>query len=110
MISFILWATGLAFCEAYSKIYFLSLVNGCVFLVRYPSIALKYSSPEFFYFSSVTIPNFDKMIGNQSCKQIPWDKNSTFLAAWKEGRTGFPFIDAIMTQLRLEVLLYCAYD
>ena len=36
------------------------------------------------------------------CKQIPWDTNEEYLAAWKEGRTGYPFIDAIMTQLRKE--------
>lgn len=45
-------------------------------------------------------PNFDRMVGNPMCKQIPWDRNPAFLAAWKEGRTGYPWIDAIMTQLR----------
>jgi cryptochrome len=39
------------------------------------------------------------MAGNQLCKQIPWDSNPAFLAAWKEGRTGYPWIDAIMRQL-----------
>eukprot|EP00953_Heterococcus_sp_UTEX-ZZ885_P023858 13090-Heterococcus_DN1.PRE.1 len=42
------------------------------------------------------------MEGNALCKQIPWDNNPEFLAAWKESRTGYPFIDAIMTQLRTE--------
>ena len=41
-------------------------------------------------------------LGNIVCKQIPWDTNEEYLAAWKEGRTGYPFIDAIMTQLRKE--------
>lgn len=36
------------------------------------------------------------------CKQIPWDTNESYLKAWKEGRTGYPFIDAVMTQLRQE--------
>lgn len=34
--------------------------------------------------------------------QIPWDQNPEALAKWAEGRTGFPWIDAIMTQLRQE--------
>lgn len=34
--------------------------------------------------------------------QIPWDKNSEALAKWSNGRTGYPWIDAIMTQLREE--------
>jgi cryptochrome len=83
------------------------------------------------------VPNFDKMLGNPICKQIPWRRykdistlthkvspskhclcthvslclyayayvwyrDEAMLAAWKEGRTGYPFIDAIMTQLREE--------
>lgn len=57
---------------------------------------------EFFYTASVGIPNFNKMVGNDVCTQVDWDTNSEYLAAWKEARTGFPFIDAIMTQLRRE--------
>ncbi|CAM9160349.1 unnamed protein product [Ascophyllum nodosum] len=57
---------------------------------------------EFNYFSGYTIPNFDKMVGNPVVRQIPWDKNEEKLAAWREARTGFPFIDAIMTQLKDE--------
>lgn len=37
-----------------------------------------------------------------TCLQIPWDQNPEALAKWAEGRTGFPWIDAIMTQLRQE--------
>ncbi|KAJ8266638.1 hypothetical protein GJAV_G00132890 [Gymnothorax javanicus] len=57
---------------------------------------------EFFYTASVGIPNFDRMKGNPVCVQVDWDSNPEFLAAWREARTGFPFIDAIMTQLRQE--------
>jgi len=32
--------------------------------------------------------------------EIPWDDDPALLAAWKESRTGYPYIDAIMTQLR----------
>ncbi|NXP71993.1 CRY1 protein, partial [Ramphastos sulfuratus] len=57
---------------------------------------------EFFYTAATNNPRFDKMEGNPICVQIPWDKNPEALAKWAEGRTGFPWIDAIMTQLRQE--------
>lgn len=37
---------------------------------------------------------------NPLCRQIDWDDNPEFVRAWKEGRTGYPWIDAAMTQLR----------
>ncbi len=60
---------------------------------------------EFFYTCGATIPNFNQMKGNKICRQIPWSEGETkekHLKAWKEGQTGYPFIDAIMTQLRQE--------
>ncbi|MGH0179174.1 UNVERIFIED_CONTAM: hypothetical protein FKN15_017208 [Acipenser sinensis] len=42
------------------------------------------------------------MEGNPICVRIPWDRNPEALAKWAEGKTGFPWIDAIMTQLRQE--------
>ncbi|XP_054575420.1 cryptochrome-1 isoform X3 [Eptesicus fuscus] len=57
---------------------------------------------EFFYTAATNNPRFDKMEGNPICVQIPWDKNPEALAKWAEGRTGFPWIDAIMTQLHQE--------
>ena len=40
------------------------------------------------------------MQGNPRCRQIQWDSNEIFLNAWKNGETGYPFIDAIMLQLK----------
>ncbi|XP_064599756.1 cryptochrome-1-like [Liolophura sinensis] len=57
---------------------------------------------EFFYVAATNNPKFDRMQGNPICVQIPWDKNPEALAKWAEGKTGFPWIDAIMTQLRQE--------
>jgi len=57
---------------------------------------------EFFYCSSYATPNFDKMIGNPQCKQIPWDRDAAIVRAWEMGQTGYPFIDAVMNQLRTE--------
>ncbi|KFB51941.1 AGAP004261-PA-like protein [Anopheles sinensis] len=57
---------------------------------------------EFFYCAATKNPTFDKMVGNPICVQIPWDRNAEALAKWASGQTGFPWIDAIMTQLREE--------
>nr|KYP54012.1 Cryptochrome-1 [Cajanus cajan] len=55
---------------------------------------------EFFYTAAFGTPNFDRMTGNRICKQVPWKDDDKLLEAWREGRTGFPWIDAIMIQLR----------
>jgi cryptochrome len=57
---------------------------------------------EFYYLAAAGTPNYDKMEGNRICRQIPWSWDSARLAAWEEGRTGFPWIDACMMQLRKE--------
>lgn len=57
---------------------------------------------EFFYTAATNNPCFDKMEGNPICVQIPWDRNPEALAKWVEGQTGFPWIDAVMIQLRQE--------
>eukprot|EP00943_MAST-04B_sp_MAST-4B-sp1_P009965 g9965.t1 len=57
---------------------------------------------EWFYLNGFGIPNFDKMVGNPICVQINWKENKEHLHAWENAQTGFPFIDAIMTQLRTE--------
>jgi len=54
------------------------------------------------------------MKGNKCCKVINWrlndgDKDKEAeddLQAWAEGRTGYPWIDAVMTQLREEGLIH----
>lgn len=55
---------------------------------------------EFFYYVAANTENFDKIEGNAICKKIQWDHNPELIAKWKNAQTGFPFIDAIMTQLR----------
>ncbi|KAK3103392.1 hypothetical protein FSP39_018906 [Pinctada imbricata] len=57
---------------------------------------------EFFYTCGAGTPNFDKMEGNSVCLQVDWDTNQEYLERWKKGQTGYPFIDAVMTQLREE--------
>ncbi|WJX42807.1 (6-4)DNA photolyase, variant 2 [Trifolium repens] len=55
---------------------------------------------DFFYTAAFGTPNFDKMKGNRICKQIPWKDDAKLLEAWRDAKTGFPWIDAIMVQLR----------
>ncbi|KAH7547361.1 hypothetical protein FEM48_Zijuj01G0301600 [Ziziphus jujuba var. spinosa] len=55
---------------------------------------------EFFYTVAFGTPNFDQMKDSRICKQIPWNNNEDLLAAWRDARTGYPWIDAIMVQLR----------
>jgi len=57
---------------------------------------------EFFYCAATRNPNFDKMAGNPICVQVPWDNNREVLSKWANAQTGYPWIDAIMTQLREE--------
>jgi len=61
---------------------------------------------EFFYTLAWETPNYDRMVGNPICRQIPWEDDPARLAAWEEGRTGYPWIDAAMIQLRQEGWLH----
>ncbi|XP_077081934.1 cryptochrome circadian regulator 4 isoform X2 [Siphateles boraxobius] len=57
---------------------------------------------EFFYTAASATPNFTKMEGNPICLQIHWYHEPESLEKWRTARTGFPWVDAIMTQLRQE--------
>lgn len=56
---------------------------------------------EFAYLVGNSIPNFDIMPGNPYCIQLPWDDNEAshqLLKLWREGKTGYPWIDACLRQ------------
>eukprot|EP00451_Oxyrrhis_marina_P003790 CAMPEP_0204276956 /NCGR_PEP_ID=MMETSP0468-20130131/29025_1 /ASSEMBLY_ACC=CAM_ASM_000383 /TAXON_ID=2969 /ORGANISM="Oxyrrhis marina" /LENGTH=522 /DNA_ID=CAMNT_0051253665 /DNA_START=12 /DNA_END=1580 /DNA_ORIENTATION=+ len=53
---------------------------------------------EMFYILGHSTPNFDKDT-NKYCLQVPWGADNAKLAAWQEGKTGYPYIDALMRQL-----------
>lgn len=63
---------------------------------------------EHFWLLMLEIPNFEVMKGNPVCRQIEWrdlenDKQAQdLLHKWTLGETGYPWIDALMTQLRTE--------
>lgn len=54
---------------------------------------------EFFFVVASKHPNFDKMKNNSLCLQFPWEEQSDKLERYKQGKTGFPWIDAMMRQL-----------
>ena len=55
---------------------------------------------EYFYHYAAITPNFGKIINNPICKQISWNTNREWLSRWEYSLTGYPLIDAIMTELR----------
>ena len=57
---------------------------------------------EFAFLVGSSVPRFDMMKDNPLCIQLPWDQNDEYLQAWREGRTGFPWIDAVVRQCRQE--------
>ncbi|XP_039290665.1 cryptochrome-1 [Nilaparvata lugens] len=62
---------------------------------------------EYFYTMSVDNAHYGEMARNPICLDIPWmpasnANHSHFLLRWKQGMTGYPFIDAAMRQLLQE--------
>ena len=55
---------------------------------------------EYFYLNSYKTPNFHQIENNKLCRQIKWEDNEKYLTAFKEAKTGFPLIDAIILQLK----------
>lgn len=55
---------------------------------------------EYFYTMSVENINYAQMKDNPICLDIPWGEPDAYdVTKWKEGRTGYPIIDAAMRQL-----------
>ena len=55
---------------------------------------------EFYYHVLFHFPHVEKRAFKDSYQNIPWENNKNYFKAWKEGRTGFPIVDAGMRQLR----------
>lgn len=47
----------------------------------------------------------DKPVRMILLMQIPWNDDEELLAAWREARTGYPWIDAIMVQVLIAIIL-----
>ncbi|KAL7030961.1 hypothetical protein ACKWTF_006847 [Chironomus riparius] len=62
---------------------------------------------EYFYTMSIKNPNYGQMKNNPICLNIPWSiPNKDDVLKWKQGKTGFPIIDAAMRQLLTEGWLH----
>ncbi len=57
---------------------------------------------EFAFLVGSSYPKFDVMEKNPLCIQLPWDENLEYLDRFRNGRTGYPWIDAIVRQCRQE--------
>jgi cryptochrome len=64
---------------------------------------------EYFYTMSVRNPYYAQMENNPICLSINWSRASDEdILKWKEGRTGFPIIDAAMRQILAEGYIHHA--
>ena len=54
---------------------------------------------EFSYQVGGITPNFGGIQGNPYCLAIPWESKQHLVEAFHEGKTGFPWIDAIVRQI-----------
>nr|CAD7411492.1 unnamed protein product [Timema poppensis] len=63
---------------------------------------------EYFYTMSLNNQYYGEMARNKICLDIPWREKDiqTDLDLWKQGKTGYPFIDAAMRQLLAEGWLH----
>ncbi|CAD7957620.1 unnamed protein product [Amoebophrya sp. A25] len=57
---------------------------------------------DYFYTCGFTVENFGQLHKNQVVRQIPWENDADYMRRFEMGRTGYPFLDAIMNQLRAE--------
>mmetsp|Transcript_15189 Transcript_15189/g.30918 ORF Transcript_15189/g.30918 Transcript_15189/m.30918 type:complete len:582 (+) Transcript_15189:281-2026(+) len=46
--------------------------------------------------------SWGRMKDNPYCRNVTWSSNAKLLNAWKEGKTGYPWVDACMSQLQKE--------
>ncbi|XP_064627146.1 cryptochrome-1-like isoform X2 [Lineus longissimus] len=57
---------------------------------------------EYFYTMSVNNINYNSQENNPICLKVPWYEDDEKLQKWKNAKTGYPWIDACMTQLLVE--------
>jgi len=57
---------------------------------------------DYFYMCGFAVENFGQLMHNKIIRQMPWTHDTDYMRRWEMGKTGYPFIDAIMNQLRSE--------
>jgi deoxyribodipyrimidine photo-lyase len=55
---------------------------------------------EFYYHILYHRPDVETTAFHEKYRELPWENNETWFAAWCAGRTGYPIVDAGMRQLR----------
>lgn len=55
---------------------------------------------EFYYHIIWHWPNVEKEAFNEKYRDIAWENDKRLFDAWKDGKTGFPVVDAAMRQLK----------
>ena len=56
--------------------------------------------------SDIQSPNFEVMEGNPLSLHLPWESDHILFDKWRTGSTGYPLIDAAMTQLVQEGFIH----
>lgn len=56
---------------------------------------------EFYYYVLFHYPHPEREF-QERYRNYPWDKNPKLLDAWKDGKTGYPIVDAALRQLKAE--------
>lgn len=64
-------------------------------------VVAKLLQREFYLIVASQVPNFES-INNSICLPLPWENDCEMLGKWKNGITGYPWIDAAMVQLQQE--------
>ena len=57
---------------------------------------------EFYFIVASQVPNFECDRNNNICLPFPWENDMELLNKWKNGMTGYPWIDAAICQLHKE--------
>jgi deoxyribodipyrimidine photo-lyase len=57
---------------------------------------------EFYHYIILHFPENREQAFQEKYRRVPWDHNQKLLAAWQNGQTGYPIVDAAMRQLNRE--------
>ena len=61
---------------------------------------------EFYYHVMWHFPRCETEAFQEHYKDIPWENDENLFDAWKQGRTGYPIVDAAMRQLKTTGLMH----
>jgi deoxyribodipyrimidine photo-lyase len=61
---------------------------------------------EFYYHVMWHFPRCENEAFQETYKDLPWENDEILFNAWKEGKTGYPIVDAAMRQLKTTGLMH----